>query len=246
MRLSQNQHLFGYPALQIRRLMRLCQDYRWSIGIVASTLSISRDCATELVEAMLADDLIAESLDHRSPKTTWGMIGEDSHVPRYELAMKGRALAMASAKPIRRSTAERLVSELLKRVADVNSDPHFLFWIEEVLVFGSFLTPTEMLGDVDLGLTYMRRTNDPEEFDKLRKERVKEAQAAGRHFPRFFDRVSWPMREVELTLRNRCGSLSLHNLCDEREFIQALPHRQIYLRNTSTLPSGALPIITIG
>jgi len=103
-----------------------------------------------------------------------------------------------------------------------------------------------MLGDVDLALTYMRRTNDPEEFDKLRKERVKEAQAAGRHFPLFIDKLFWPMREVELTLRNRCGSLSFHNLCEEREFIQARPHRQIYLRNTGTLPSGADPIIMIG
>lgn len=32
-------------------------------------------------------------------------------------------------------------------------------------------------------------------------------------------------------LRNRSGSLSLHDLRGERKFIEALPHRQIYLRS---------------
>jgi hypothetical protein len=230
MQILKNQQLFGYPALEVRRLMRACGDHRWSIGIVALTLHISRDRATELVGAMLADDLIAESLDPESHRTRWEMIVEDPHGPRYELAMKGNALAMASAKPIRRLTAERLVSDFLQRVEEVNNDPNLLFWIDEVLVFGSFLTNSEMLGDVDLALMYVHRKENGTDWNARAKARVKEAQANGRNFPLYMDEFLWPLREIQLRLRKRSSSLSLHDLDIERTFIEALPHQQIYLR----------------
>jgi hypothetical protein len=54
------------------------------------------------------------------------MLGEDPHARTYELAIKGGALAMANAKPITRSTAERLVADFRQRVEEVNGDPNLL------------------------------------------------------------------------------------------------------------------------
>jgi predicted nucleotidyltransferase len=120
----------------------------------------------------------------------------------------------------------------------VNDDPNLLYWIDEVLVFGSFLTESETLADVDLAVVYTRRTDDPKDFREREKARVREARAAGRHFPLFFDKLVWPLREIELRLRKRSGSLSLHDLGKERKFIEALPHRRLYLRLTRTPTSG--------
>jgi hypothetical protein len=217
MRLSEIQHLFEYPILEIRRLLRAGGNYQWSTRFVSRTLAIELGEAAKLIDTLLGEGFIAPSKD-------W-----DGR--RYELTMKGRALAMANARLIRRSTAERLVSEFLQRVEAVNNDPKFCFWIDEVLVFGSFLTDSETLGDVDLGLSYTSRTDDKKDFDQLSEARIKEAEAAGRDFPRFIDRLFWPLREIQLMLRNRSGSLSLHDLRGERELIEALPHRQIYLRS---------------
>jgi len=159
---------------------------------------------------------------------------EDPHGPRYVLTIKGNALASASAKPIRRSTAERLVSNLLQRVEKVNGDPNLLHWVDEVVVFGSFLTESEMLGDIDLALAYTCRIDDVNDYNELRIARVKEAEANGRTFKTFFDLLSWPAREIQLRLRNRSSSLSLHYLELERTFIEAIPHRRIYLRSNCT------------
>jgi predicted nucleotidyltransferase len=227
MRLFDYQHLFEYPMSEIRRLLVAAAGHSWSswrVDLVTATLGIQVDEASKLMETLLEEGFVA--LD--AP-------GDDSC---YELTIKGRGLAMARAKLIRRTTAERLVSEFLQRVEEVNDDPNLLYWVDEVVVFGSFLTESETLGDVDLAVMYTRRTDDPKDFGEREKARVREARAAGRHFPSFFDKLIWPLREIELRLRKRSGSLSLHDLGRERTFIEALPHRQIYLRRTGTLTSS--------
>src|SRR6266404_5700735 len=178
MRLFDYQHLFEYPMSEIRRLLVAAAGHSWSswrVDLVTATLGIQMDEASKLMETLLEEGFIA--LD--AP-------GDDSC---YELTIKGRALAMARAKLIRRSTAERLVSEFLQRVEEVNDDPNLLYWVDEVVVFGSFLTESETLGDVDLAVMYTRRTDDPKDFDEREKARVREARAAGRHFPGYLRRV---------------------------------------------------------
>lgn len=214
--------MLGYPVLEIRRLMRAGANCRWAERHVTATLGVQLDEATKLVEELLEEGFIE---GHRD-----GL--------RYGLTMKGRALAMAGARPIKRSTAERLVSNFLQRVEEVNADPNLLFWIDEVLVFGSFLTESETLGDVGLGLMYTRRNENPKDWGALSEARVKGAEANGRNFRNIFDEWGWPEREIELRLRKRSGSLSLHNLDGERTFIESLPHRQIYLRRNVTATSG--------
>src|SRR5216684_2531980 len=122
MRIRASQKMFGYPSPEIRRLMRAGGNHCWGVGFVAATLGISSGQATELVQALLADSLIAQVLD------------EDPDDPRHELTIKGRALGMARAtKPIKRATAERLVAEFLQRVEEVNKAPDLLFWVDEAV-----------------------------------------------------------------------------------------------------------------
>jgi hypothetical protein len=55
------------------------------------------------------------------------------------------------------------------------------------VVFGSFLSDSEMLGDVDLSLMYTRRNENPNDWDVLSEARVKDAQAKGRNFRNIFE-----------------------------------------------------------
>jgi predicted nucleotidyltransferase len=142
----------------------------------------------------------------------------------------------------RRSTAGRLVANFLQRVEEVNGDPSLLYWIDEVIVFGSFLTESEMLGDVDLAVSTTCRIKGNDEYHKLRKARVEEARARGRTFQSFYDELSWAQREIILRLRNRSNSLSIHHLELERTFIETLPHRQVYLRAIGPHATDALEV----
>src|ERR1700681_2115747 len=111
MNLSKSHELFGYPALEIRRLMREARvGDRWDAEFVRATLRIAGPAADVLINQLLAEGLIVVSAKHNG-------------VAQYELTISGNSLAMASAaKRIKRATAERLVVKFLERVAAVNQD----------------------------------------------------------------------------------------------------------------------------
>jgi hypothetical protein len=149
----------------------------------------------------------------------------------YELTIKGHALRMATArKPIKRKTAERLVVQLLGRGEQVNKDPDFLYWIEEVIAFGSYITEAPNLGDIDLGVRYSPRTRDQTLWITLYKRSLDRARASGRHLSTVLNKVGWPQREIEMRLRNRSSSFHLQELREEGDFIQTLPHARLYTR----------------
>jgi len=66
----------------------------------------------------------------------------------YETTLKGNQLARANLRPISRATAERTLRAFMQRVGAVNSNPDYLETITGVIVFGSFLSPSDELGDV--------------------------------------------------------------------------------------------------
>lgn len=228
--------MFGYSPLEIRRLMRAGTGCQWGVGLVAATLRIKKKAAARLIEALVTDGLITE-MDQRSDGCN------------YELTIKGMGLSMASAaKPIMRLTAERLVSEFLQRVEEVNNDSDLLLFVSEVVAFGSLLTASPTLSDIDLGVMYTEkfcRTH----WTAQSRQRVAIAEANGRHFSGFFERLAWPQREIELRLRKGSKVLHLHDLRVEGKFIETIPHQRIYLRQpqgsaagvgaTTTSPGGA-------
>jgi hypothetical protein len=80
----------------------------------------------------------------------------------WHLTLKGSALANARArKPITRKTAERLIEEFLARVREVNAGD-YAYRVRRVIVFGSFLSDSADLGDVDLSIELEDRYADPD------------------------------------------------------------------------------------
>ena len=211
MRLIALQKMFGIDSLEIRKFMREATGSKWRLGFLAATFG--RNSARKVVRAMLTDDLIAKA-------------GR-----RYELTARGRALGMArAAQPLKRATADRLVWHFLRRVEEVNCDPNLLFWIDAVVVFGSYATTTlSVMSEIDLAVLYSKRVG-PDLWTELADRRVDTARDSGRKFRSVSEKTRWPLKEIELKLRKHHWTLHLHDFGKEKEFIESVPHHLIFLR----------------
>jgi predicted nucleotidyltransferase len=58
---------------------------------------------------------------------------------------------------INRAEAEKLLAEFLRSVEEVNAHPDLLHWVTEVRVFGSYLTNSDDLGDIDIAIKKEKR-----------------------------------------------------------------------------------------
>jgi predicted nucleotidyltransferase len=129
-------------------------------------------------------------------------------------------------KQIRRATADRLLADFLRRVEQVNRNEEFAFFVEEVRLFGSYLRGEEMVGDVDVAFSMMRKT-----MGKLSARCL----AIGKH-REDYERA---MGEVERFLRARSRwldfaaveNLEKHGFANK--IIYQIPHRMDLMRAIS-------------
>jgi predicted nucleotidyltransferase len=63
----------------------------------------------------------------------------------------------SAAKPISRASAEKKLAEFLDRVRKVKEDDYFLYKVEKVIVFGSYLGSADLLSDIDLAVSWNGR-----------------------------------------------------------------------------------------
>lgn len=147
-----------------------------------------------LIEALLNHQLVCEE----------GRQSDGRMV--YRVTDEGHATGMKSLVPrMNRAAAEALLEEVLARVARINSDGDLLHYITEVRVFGSYLSDSEDLGDLDLAIKLERR--------RIEGEWVKAARIladkSGRTLS-FFQRLTFPETEVRRRIKTRLSRLSLH------------------------------------
>ena len=131
----------------------------------------------------------------------------------YSLTIQGNALAGAKATAgITRKGAERIVTEFLKRVREVNADGQFAFRVDKVGVFGSYLTDSEILGDIDLVVSLEPREKDATRQHDLHMARVQ----ATEHLSHLTsdERILWPATEVMHYLKGRSRPISIHTFLE--------------------------------
>jgi len=132
------------------------------------------------------------------------------------LPQKGRSLALASfSAPLKRSTAERKIRELLERIRLVNRDPYYLYAVVRVLLFGSMLGESNRVGDVDLVIDLESKVEDREGREAEERARAQAALDSGRRFSNILEALSWPRDEVFLYLKSSSRGLSFHTSDDE-------------------------------
>jgi len=148
---------------------------------------------------------------------------------RWDLTTAGiRLRGSSAAKPLLRRTAEGLLDDLLQRIAALNEDSHFLARVEKAIVFGSYMSGADRLGDVDVAVHLVPRSPDPKKHREANDRRVADEEQKGRRFRTFLEQAFWWEQEAMLFLRNRRRGLSLQHYGAIREAVDASPHSLIF------------------
>src|SRR5690606_31072258 len=195
MRIDPKGTIAGYSSFEIRELMRRL-DHEWTPRYVAEVMHFSVQEAEALVH-----QLEIEGYGER--------VSESENV--WRTTIQGSRLRNATAaQPIKRSTADRILAELIERVHEVNRNEYFLYEVDRLVVFGSYLADSERINDIDLAVSLEPKEKDPDYRIELDQKRADEAAEDGRRFQNFVQRLGCARTEVLMYLKSRSRAISLH------------------------------------
>lgn len=224
MRIQSNDVIAGQPALKIRKLLKLIDTYPLGAGITTIAEILDSDLSTskQVIQELHAGGYIELLIDKDGEK--------------WQTTIKGNALAHATArKPITRKTAERLLTEFLNRVQEVNQSDDYAYHVKQVILFGSFLSNSETLGDIDLAIFLEPRYTDPDKQKQLTEKRTRYALTQGKGR---IDAIFWPHVEVFQILKGRSPSISIHDGKAEQILFESEPSKILYEAPSNTATSN--------
>jgi predicted nucleotidyltransferase len=122
---------------------------------------------------------------------------------------------MLLAEPLlQKLTKERLqkkaLTEFMKRVHLVNSDPYYLYKVTKVFLFGSYLTDAPEVSDVDIALDVAPKEDDIELWGRQLEERRDELIKSGKQLNSILEQAVAPQSEVWSFLKSRSRVISMH------------------------------------
>ena len=186
MRLDLTETFAGVPARRVRDALRR-PNSRWVTPYwLARAVNYPGDQAEDFVDALVSR----------------GLVKRDEEEDVVKLTEQGIAFSQASLITVTRKTADRVLHEFLDRVRALNADQDAFYQVPEVVVFGSYLTNAERLGDVDLAI-------QPVQVRMARDDEINSARPTWQH------------------LRNKSRTLSLIELELHREWLSDKPHKII-------------------
>lgn len=164
MRISSADTIAGQPALAIREPFKKIQTYGGTLSDIANQLHVDQKTAQEIFDTLCTEGYIdpVEIPDNADEKNTY-----------WKTTLNGNSLAIATArKPITRQTAERLLNEFLQRVKEINDCADYAYCVKQVVIFGSYLSDSPNLGDIDLAIWIEHRYNDMLERSRNHEQRI--------------------------------------------------------------------------
>jgi predicted nucleotidyltransferase len=199
--LKPGQRIAGFPALTVRHLFRRMRVYdSVTRRFVAEVMGVSDIQARKLLEKLDESGYISKKY-HRNGVDWW------------ELSDLGVSLSLASgAKRISRKAAETALAAFMLRVQQMNDDDYYSHKVTAVVLYGSFLSDREDLGDVDIVVELKGRASDPQLQAEIVRAKIEQGRAAGRDFSMIIREICWPEDEVFLFLKHRKRTISLHYL----------------------------------
>jgi hypothetical protein len=134
---------------------------------------------------------------------------EETGDGQYRVTELGNRLAPQLLLPrINRAKADQIVAGLLDRVSSINSDVEEVAYVDEVIAFGSYITDSNDLGDIDLVVYRGHYSMSHQEYCR-RSEALRVRAAKVKKL--FRDPYYWNEQDdFEKRLRNRCPYLSFH------------------------------------
>lgn len=178
MRIKSNETIGKYSVITIRKFLKhlknnFCSENEIT-NFIAYVLKINKITAEEIFEILKNEKLIE--------------IIKDRDIFFWTTTIKGNSLSMASAaKPILRKTAEKIIKNFLERVHHINEDNYYLYKIKKVIVFWSYLSSQEKLGDIDIAIKLIPIESNEKKQSILVQKRAKETIEKGRNFSSFIE-----------------------------------------------------------
>lgn len=104
----------------------------------------------------------AEAADCISGLIAKGFIEQSDE--KYKLTLKGNALSIARCtNRINKEKADKIFSDLIKRVHEINNDDKYLHKVSKLFLFGSYSDPNnEDFGDIDIAFKLRRKIGNPD------------------------------------------------------------------------------------
>ena len=126
---------------------------------------------------------------------------------------------------ITRAKADQPIADLVERAKEVDADPQYLYGISRLVIFGSYLTGKEKLGDIDIAVELGPKERHPPAHWKLVEEQRQAAPLGN-----MLEQLDWPEQKVRKALRDRHTAFSIHTYDElermEQEF--GTPSKTIY------------------
>lgn len=197
MRINRGDQIAGIDALRLRDYFRRYGD-NVNRRTLAREVSLTKGQAQRVLDELLKLKMV--ELSELQP---------DKEMLSYETTIQGNALGMAKAsKPVKRESAQSVLSELMERVKTVNERQELAYRVESLVVFGSYLSDAKRLNDLDVAVEFNPRSSDEGTWRRLCQASMERAYAAGRRFRNVVEHVGWPQHEVITILKNRSRTLS--------------------------------------
>jgi hypothetical protein len=202
----------GLPIKSVRDAIREMNrhdgnDDGWRVDMLAAHLKISATHAEWLCET-LAEQGVLECAPR--PDTRWHERGI-----YYKLGETGtRFINARMLKRIDRAPVDKLITDLLARVKEINANRDLCYFVNEIRLFGSAINRNaESFGDVDICYVLVRRKLPPQYKDWTAWNEAR-ANLSGRLNMMFFSKIVYGETEVRRMLKNGSPYLSLHDLDD--------------------------------
>ena len=183
MKIDWDQSACGLSLLEIRNLLRSAQhwgritsvnsivrrlepkhsDYSLSYREIESARKTRVFQSGQLLATFAASGLI------ECPKGEGMAFGSKDYHPGYDLTPAAFGLMRATkTKRITRKAADAAVEKLCQAIAQINSDPVLMYKVDRICIYGSYLTDSPDLGDVDVAFSLARRWSNKDEYEKMR------------------------------------------------------------------------------
>jgi hypothetical protein len=134
---------------------------------------------------------------------------------------------------VSRRAAEQKLNEFMDRVREVNEAGRFLYRVRKVVLFGSFLTKSSTIGDLDVAIELIPKEPDSKKHSELVLAHGNAAVLNGRHFRNFVQVLDFAAQEVRSFLK--AGSRIIQ-LTDCRDGVLKIAKSQVLYEDQGQTP----------
>jgi predicted nucleotidyltransferase len=129
---------------------------------------------------------------------------------------KAKELQFESRGRLTRVKADGLVGQLLARVRAVNDDPKYAFKIDSVVLFGSYLSDRDRIGDIDVAIALRPRLQKKDAQKALEEA----ARSRGPESRNLVEHLFRPQREVRQAVKARSSWLDIRDVSELEDVLQ--------------------------